>query len=141
MGSVNTPRTQAAYGLIGGASHDLGDASFAVKTRYAMIALSSLTDDPIRASRSLLLTAVGRAENTGAAYNVLHTARKVLGSAPILLEPIEATVSIRCAAKLRVRPIRNDGSAGTDLATTYSEGRLTFNIGAADAAWHYRIEE
>ena len=38
----------------------LNDVRFNVKTDFATVAISSLTDEPIRSSDNLLLTAVGR---------------------------------------------------------------------------------
>lgn len=140
FGSISTPRTKAVYGVTAG-TRELGEVRMSIASPYATVALSSLTDQPIASSGSLLLTAVGRADNTGTKYNVLHTERVSAGHGPILVEPIEADVSIRTDRKLVVRPVHADGKPGEPLDATYAEGRLSFHIGAAHRAVHYRIGE
>jgi hypothetical protein len=139
VGSISTPGTKVVYGVTAGV-RELGEVRMDIATTYATVALSSLTDRPIGTSPSLLLTAIGRADNTGTTYNVLHTERVSGGRAPILVEPIEADISIRTSRKLTVRPVRPDGTLGEPLPATYADGRLKFHIGGAHRAVHYRME-
>ncbi|MBN1421819.1 MAG: hypothetical protein JXP34_23800, partial [Planctomycetes bacterium] len=67
-GAIDTPGTQAVYGFVGRKGRiELGDLAIEVETPFAVVALSSLGDEPIRRSGTMLLTAVARAENTGLA--------------------------------------------------------------------------
>jgi uncharacterized protein (TIGR03382 family) len=95
---IDTPRTQAALGLLGGAGAlALGDMTLEVEaaTRFAVIAVTSLDGAPISEATRLLLTAVAQVENTGQTF--LHDTswvRDELGGAPILVEPVLAEVSL-----------------------------------------------
>ncbi len=68
--TIDTPRTKAAYGfLAANGPIYLQGLALEVATDFAVIALSSLTDDPLHVSSSILLTAVGRCDNTDAQYD------------------------------------------------------------------------
>jgi len=138
FGTINTPRTQAAYGFIGEqGTVELRDLSLAIKTPFATVALSSLTDDMIRGSKHLLLTAVGRAENAGMRYNLTRTRVLDNGAGPILIEPIRGTVSIRTdVPNLQARPVAPDGTRGEPLKTAYEGGRLEFQIGESGTMYY-----
>jgi len=93
---VDTPRTQAAWGFLREAGPvDLRAVRFEIKTDFAVVAVSSLTDEPIERSGDLLLTAVGRAENKGQKFNVFHDKLVSSGTEPIMVEPIYGTVIIK----------------------------------------------
>ncbi|MGQ9681088.1 MAG: hypothetical protein ACUVX9_00975 [Anaerolineae bacterium] len=130
-GTINTPRTQAAYGFLGGLGRIVLQAlTLNVQTDFATIALSSLTDEPIAQSASLLLTAVGRCDNTDARYDEQHTKQLDFGRPPILIEPIVAALELRTSRpNLKVWVISEHGEAVTRLPTTYQDGVLRFQIG------------
>lgn len=136
-GTIDTPRTQATYGFLGSAGAiPLSDISLEVKTDFATIALSSLTQDPIADSPSLLLTAVGRADNTGAQYSADGKHQLSFGRAPVLIEVIEARISLHTRhPNLKVWLIGDRGEAITHLPATYENGILTFAIGP-QPAWN-----
>ena len=110
-----------------------------MRTPFATVALSSLTEEPIASAPWLLLTAVGRAGNTGSRYNVLHTRMLEKGNGPIRIEPVEAGVRLRAAGQLPVRPVAADGTRGEPLPTRYEDGWLSFAIGAAGKTIYYEI--
>lgn len=129
-GTIDTPRSQAAYGWLGEAGPiTLADVTFDVRTPYATVAVSSLTDAPIKAAEKLLLTAVGRAENAGFSYDLFRNKAVDKGRGPILIEPLEGTVSVALpAGAWQVIPIAADGSRGAPLAAGYADGKLTFAL-------------
>ncbi|MHB1296820.1 MAG: glycoside hydrolase 5 family protein [Anaerolineae bacterium] len=131
IGWIDTAMTKAAYGFLGAAGTiALDGLELEVRTDFATIALSSLTDEPIAASRSLLLTAVGRADNTGAKYDAEGTRQLDVGHAPVLVEAIEATLRIKTSRpNLKVWVIADNKEAVTPLPTTYEDGSLRFEIG------------
>jgi hypothetical protein len=137
IGWIDTPRTKAAYGFLGQAGRlELRGFALEVQTDFATIALSSLTDDPIEESGSLLLTAVGRCDNTGARYDEAHTRQFDPGHAPVLIEPIEAQLQIKTSRpNLKVWVISEHAEAVSSLPTEYVDGRLRFQIGA-QPAWN-----
>lgn len=137
IGMIDTPRTKVAYGFLGESEHiSLTGLGLHVKTPFATIALSSLTDDPIESSDTLLLTAVGRSDNTDAEYDEDRTHQLRFGHGPILIEPIEAKVALTTAhPNLKVWVISERAQAVTPLPTRFADGVLTFEIGA-QPAWN-----
>ena len=131
IGTIDTPRTKAAYGFLGSAGPiTLKGLEIEAKTDFAVIALSSLTDDVISESDTLLLTAVGRSDNTGARYDDGHTRQFDFGHAPVLIEPIEATVRLKTnRPNLKVLVISEHAELVTRLPTEYKDGVLQFQIG------------
>src|SRR5262249_8648768 len=62
--TINTPKTQAASGWIGGRTLELKDVVFQISTRKAVVALTSIDDEPLSSSRYILITAMARVVST-----------------------------------------------------------------------------
>ena len=141
IGAVDTPRTKIVYGNLGkgsgGASHkkatnvgiQLDGMNVTCYTDFAVVALSSLSDDPIEKTDNMLLTAIGRARNTDPVFD----GEKMLdvGKAPIMAEVIQADIRIRTdiGDKLKVWGVNAEGFYAGKLPTTYEDGVLSFRIG------------
>lgn len=141
IGVIDTERTKVFYGMIGkggsAASTKLrvpvdihaNGMSVDSYTDFGVIALSSLTNEPIETSDNMLLSAIGRARNTGAQFD----GDKMLdiGRAPILAEVINANVKIKTAIgdKLRVWGVNAEGFYAGRVPATYEDGILSFEIG------------
>jgi hypothetical protein len=142
FGTIDTPKTKAIYGFVGEKTIKLNGLELIVKTPFATIAVSSLTDETIENSKRLLLTAVGRAENTEFRYNVTHTRTLDKGHGPILVEPIEATVKIKTSVPdLVIWAIGADGERKKRIDATLDNGYLTFDIGKSAGTIYYLIEK
>jgi len=110
------------------------------ETKFATIALSSLTDEPIARSSKLLLAAVGRAENTGFRYNMLRKKKVADGSGPILIDPVRGRISIRTSVDgLTVKAIGADGSVLGQVPAQRADGKLSFTIGPDARTMYYEI--
>ena len=141
IGVIDTERTKVFYGFLG-----KGGAAASTKLRlpvdihangmsidsytdFGVIALSSLTNDPIEKSDNMLLSAIGRARNTGAQFD----GDKMLdvGHAPILAEVINAEIRLKTEIgdKLRVWGVNAEGFYAGRVPTTYENGILSFEIG------------
>jgi len=93
---VDTPRSQGAFGQLARAGAlKMHDVSLRVATPLAAVIVTSLDGAAARDSRHLLVTAVGRGENTGQVFNLTRTELKQTGSGPILLEPVSGQVTLR----------------------------------------------
>ncbi len=141
VGAVDTERTKVLYGMLGmgakkASSKKATNRSFKVEglevtclTDFAVVALSSLTDDPIEKSDNMLLSTIGRARNTGAQFD----GDKMLevGQAPIMAEVIEAEIRIRTdiGDKLKVWGVNAEGFYAGLQPTTYEDGWLSFPVG------------
>jgi len=140
-GWIDTPYTKVAYGFLG----EVGEISLRglrmkVATQFATIALSSLTDKPISESPHLLLTAVGKADNTGAIYDAEHTYPIDLGHGPIIIEPIEATIELDNKYHLKVWSINPEGFYTGTIPTEYKYGTLKFTIGEVWPSIYYILQ-
>jgi hypothetical protein len=131
VGWVDTPRTKVAYGFLCEAGPlKLSGLELEVKTDYAVIAISSLTDDALEDSPSILLTAVGRSENSGAVYNEARTQMLDAGHHPMLIEVIEAKVRMKTnRPQLNVLVITEHGELARRIPAKIEDGYLSFEIG------------
>ncbi len=115
---IGTKRTAGAAGFLGALGEIReGDVSFKCRTDFATIVVTSLDGQSIDISDRLLLTAVGRAANTGQKLEVTavvgedgrptpqsRTKVAALGGAPVLAEPVLAEVTLhRAASGARLR--------------------------------------
>ena len=148
IGGVDSPRTQAVFGVIGQRKANgappivLETSSMKVQanTDLATIALSSLTNDPIDKSDSMLLSAIGRASNHGQRMD----GEKLLeiGESPIEAEIIDAVISIKTDnTKLRVWSVNSEGFYIGNPAVTHEDGWMTFQIGPNYPGLYYLIME
>lgn len=143
IGWIDSPQTKAVYGFIGNEGEiKLADATIHAATDFATIAISSLTDEPISNSTNMLLTAVGRAENTNCKYNEDHTQVLDTGHGPILVEVIEARIKIKTDKRnLRVMSINPQGSVTGYMPSEYKDGEFSFEIGKEFQSIYYLIQE
>lgn len=143
VGLINTPRTQAAYGMLGasGKIWKTDDCSFEISTPYATLVLSSLTDADVAHSTNLLLTAVARVEMTGQAYNRSQTKIINAGAAPVMAEPVCGRVLLSTSASnLVMRAVRADGSSTEPEPLTIENGVATIPLNAAHKTLYYLIQ-
>ena len=143
IGWIDSPRTKVVYGFVGTeGAIQLTDVTVDVKTDFATVAISSLTDDPINSSSNMLLTAVGRAENTNFKTNEARDHVLDIGHGPILVEVIEATVKIKTGKKnLRAMSINPQGSVTGFMPSEYKDGVFSFTIGEKFESMYYLIQE
>ena len=147
LGFVDTPRTKILFGTL--AKNVVGHQSPVDWTEvdglkvegysdFGVIALSSLTDDPIRCSDNMLLTTIGRARNTDQVFDgdrlVSH------GRAPVLAEVIEARIRIRTdRTDLQVWGVNAEGYYIGTKDTVCADGWMTFTVGDVMPASYYLI--
>ncbi len=147
VGGIDTPRTKVVYGkLTAGrygataacAGTEVDGLKVVGQTDFGVIALSSLTDEPIVTSDNMLLTTIGRAMNSGQVYD----GEKMIdyGKAPIMSEVIRAKISIRTDRDdLQVWGVNPEGYYVGRLATTIENGIMTFTVGETLPASYYLI--
>ncbi len=139
--TIDTARTQAVLGFLAEAGDlQLSGLSVSCKTDFATIAASSLTDEPLASSRHVLISAVGRVENSGTRYDINHRRMVSAGKAPILCQPVEASLRLKTSQQgLRVCPISPDGKRGEALPATYRDGVLSFDLGPSARTIYYEL--
>ncbi len=140
-GTIDTAGTQAVYGTRGLLTKvELTDVTFDIQSAFATVALSSLSDDPITTSGDLLLTCIGRAENTGTVYNIFRTSLVEKGKSPMLLEPIRGRVTLRTSrTDLKAYALTPRGEILRELPLERRGGALVFPFGEPAITMHYRL--
>jgi hypothetical protein len=108
--TVNTPRTQAAVGWIGGRTLRTADAEFRLNTPFCAVSLTALDGQPLSRAKKILLIAAARCANTGMRWNVERTSiSDQWGGPPLLIEPVEGQIRLRRAASLELVPLDGAG--------------------------------
>jgi hypothetical protein len=143
IGWIDTPNTKAVYGFVGKEGKmALTNMKVNVKTDFATVAISTLTDEPIKSSPNMLLTAVGRADNTNSRFNEDHTQQLEPGHGPIQVEIIEAAIEIETDKRnLRVMAINPQGFIIGYIPSEYKDGIFRFEIGKKFQSMYYLIQD
>lgn len=129
---IDTPKSQCITGRLCDLpeiSDHPRDLTLDSPMRWATIALTTLDNTPIAASRRLLLCAVANAANTGQINEA--GLLKEMGGVPVLAENVYATISInnRHAADLTVYAVDPLSGARRQKLTTRTAGNtLTFTL-------------
>lgn len=144
-GWIDTPNTKAVYGFVGNEGDmALTNLNINVKTDFATVVISTLTDDPIKRSDNMLLTAVGRADNTDSRYKYLEGGNNQqldIGHGPVRVEIIQAKIEIETdKPNLRVMAINSQGGIIGYIPSEYKEGKFRFEIGKEFSSMYYLIQ-
>lgn len=131
VGTVDTPKTQAAHGWIGGRTIALSDVTLAIDAPKAAVVVSALDGQPIRRSKALLVTVVGQVDSEG-------------GKPPLRAQAVTGRLRIRSEhPRLVMRPITTGSRAAAPHAGTRQDGRHdddahAFELPALPTHW-YRV--
>lgn len=138
---VRTPKTQAIIGKTGSASGgalELPDIQAAVRTPFVSLIFTALDDRPLKSSGRILITALGRDAQTGAKYSQHGAALEAVGTAPLLLEPVQATLRIAGSKPTRVTPCDHYGvPIAKQQIAIGDDGR--FEIDGRSRAYYYEV--
>jgi len=119
--TINTPRTQAATGWIGGESIALGNIEVNVKTANASVVVQSLDDTPVGRSQDLLISLGARAVPQDD------------GKTPFYVEPLEGALTIQAPQGLSLFSQDSLGQM-KNLPASYANGRYTINFDGVQAS-------
>ncbi|MHB1155852.1 MAG: hypothetical protein ACYC26_03325 [Phycisphaerales bacterium] len=136
---IDTPGTQAVGGFTGGLSLDFSDMSATIETPFAVMILSSLTDEPIAASKKLLLTAVARMRNHGMKYNEAGDRVLEMGTLPIVLEPVVGRITLQGAPIQGIYALTPSGTRLSSVPFTSRDGATFFQLRTEFKTLHYEI--
>ena len=148
---INTPKTQGICGYIGGTQIEAMNIQFEPETSYGLVALTTLDDhSDIGDSQRLLLTALGRARNTGTQYGKAADRDKTtdryassvslapehrvavleLGKSPIITEPVKGKVAIQLnkPASAKVYLLDDTGNRVGEVKPVMHSGKLEMEL-------------
>lgn len=138
---INTAGTQGYAGFDGKAV-ELEDVGFALDNDYATAVLTSLDpNSAIRSSEKLLLTATARTRNTDSLLSDEGTYLKNAGTAPILVEPVRGTITLKTKDTYDVYALSSSGERKEKLlVTTLENGAQQFDIGAESTMYYELVK-
>jgi hypothetical protein len=134
--TVATPKTQALIGFAGGASYDLPGLKVEVKTAFVSLIFTPLDDQPLPASKNILVTAMARDMQSGTEYSADGARLIKAGGPPLLMEPVVATVTLKGAPPAEVRVVDLYG-VPTDVKVPASDA--TFTIDGRYRTYYYQV--
>ena len=136
--TVDTPGTKAVVGFAQGKPQKLGDVTIELQSPYASLFLTALDKNATLATtKSALLSVVARNCNRGFSYFTVDGRTLDNGTGPILLEPVQATLSLSGRPLAAVNILDHSGRR-TGQATTVDHGRFTID-GVRDKALYYEV--
>jgi hypothetical protein len=108
--TINTDGTKALVGFAGDKDVTLGDVKIALQTPYASIVVTALDrDKTLATTRSALVSAVARIENTGFKYLTVDQKIIANGTSPIMMEPVKARLTFAGRPVATVNVLDQDG--------------------------------
>lgn len=136
--TVNTNGTKATVGFIEGKKLRLGDISIQTDNPFAIIYVTSLEQDKtIAESESVLVTTIARARNSGMRYTYEdnETILEEVGEPPLLVEPVNATITFHKGNIRKVTVLDHDGRK-TGQTIPAKRGKLELNGARYKTIWY-----
>jgi hypothetical protein len=144
MFTINTPTVQGAVGFFGDQVIELANVRLEPCARFGSIVVISTDHRPIDRSHRLLIAAVARCENTGQVWDIERTTIEPAGRgrAPVLVEPVEATVTLRGLGRkgpIIVRPLDSRGLPKGERIVKPGPRGAVVSLDAEHATVHYSV--
>lgn len=137
---LNTAAAQATAGFISDKDIELDDVIFKINNEFATVYLTSVGNEDICKSNRLLLTTVGHQVNTDQEMTAdgQYFVDGKIGNAPILVESITGSVTLKTTDAISVYALDNSGQHTQKIAvTTLPDGRKQFEL--VNGAMNYEI--
>ncbi len=136
---LNSPRTQGVVGFVSGQTIKTRDIQFEIKTEFAVVLATSLTDGPITESGHILISTSADARMTG--VEMSPEADKVLttGRFPFLQQPVEGTLMLHGGTQPDVYKINSSGQRTGKLPVKKSTNSWYFEMTAENRCMFYEI--
>ncbi|TVR51207.1 MAG: hypothetical protein EA425_07720 [Puniceicoccaceae bacterium] len=126
---IDTPGTQALVGFAENQSVETADAVIASRSPFGAFYLTALSPDgTIAGDDRVLVTAIGRARNTGQRFAEDGALLEEAGGEPVRLERIRATLTLKRPGTPVVRILDHDGRP-TDRTLPVRDGRVEIDTG------------
>jgi hypothetical protein len=137
--TIDTPGTKAVVGFAPGQECRLGEVTITPQCPFAAIYVTACErDKDIRTSKKLLVVALARARNTGMRFNETEDSLLDRGQPPILMEPVQATITVSRPGTPKLVLLDHDGLR-TETTLPIQDGQFTID-GARDKTPYYLIE-
>jgi hypothetical protein len=139
---VDTARSQAFAGFPPTAPVRLGNVELALENAFAVVLVTALDDEPIAASKHLLVSALGNAVNSGMMLGPGRDRLASAGTSPVLVEPIVGRLTLfglTAKGHAVVHALGPNGERDHVVDAAERAGGLSFGLSAQHHAMHYEI--
>ncbi len=134
---VETPKTQGVVGKTGDGMFTLPGVTAKFETPFVSVLFTPLDNLPMADSKHILITALARDMQTGTRYNANGTLLEAVGTAPLLLEPVRATLKFAGTPPTAVRALDHYGvPTGLSVAVA-ADG--SFVINGTYQSYYYEV--
>ena len=124
--TINSEKSQVASGWIGGENIKLGDVTFNIDTKQAVVAVQSLGDKPISKANDIFITVMARSQPDDS-------------NATFVSEPVIGTIEVKASKGLRLYPINSVGAKTTPDATKYQYGKYMVDLTIKQNTHWYKL--
>ena len=108
------------------------------KTPFVSTIFTPLDDAPLAESKHILITALAQDKQAGARYSADGTRLESAGTAPLLLEPVQATIKFTGAKPASVTPCDHYGVPLAKQVPVAADG--SFTIEGTWRAYYYEVK-
>jgi len=126
-------------GKTGNGAFTLPGVTATFKTPFVSTIFTPLDDLPLAESKHILITALAQDKQSGARYNGDGTRLEATGTAPLLLEPVQALFKFAGAKPTSVTPCDHYGVPMAGKALTIAADG-SFSIDGAWRAYYYEVK-
>ena len=136
--TVHSEKTQGVIGFAGGRSFDLPGVTVRIgRTPFVSLLFTPLDNRPLIESGHILITAMAQDKQLGTVYNEDGTKLIETGGPPLLLEPVQATLTFKGAALSSAKVV--------DVSGVPADGQIermgnTFDIDGRYATYYYEVK-
>jgi len=136
--TVHSDKTQGVIGFAGGLTFDLPGVTIEVGTTpFVSLLFTPLDNLPLIESEHILITAMAQDKQLGTVYNEDGTKLIETGGPPLLLQPVQATLTFKGAALSSVKVV--------DVYGVPADGQIertgnTFAIDGRYASYYYEVK-
>ncbi|MDB6149077.1 MAG: hypothetical protein JWQ44_525, partial [Chthoniobacter sp.] len=135
---VQTPQTQAVLGKTKDQTFRLPGVTATFKTPWVSTIFTPLDDLPLAQSKRILITALAQDKQTGTRYSADGTVLEATGTAPLLLEPVQATLKLVGVKPQSVTPCDHYGVPMSKAVPVSADG--SFTIDGTYRAYYYEVK-
>ncbi len=139
---VNTARTQAFAGFKPKQKLSLGNLELELTNAFAVVIVTALDDQPLAASRRILVSALGNAVNSGMTLGPARNRLENAGVSPVLVEPIVGRLGLHAltgGGHAKVHALGPNGERDHAVEVVETAGGLSFGLSADHHSMHYEI--
>jgi hypothetical protein len=102
---VRSSKTQGVIGFAGGRTINLPGVVVNTSTPFVSLLLTPLDDRPLDQSERILVTAMAQDRQRGSAYNTDGSQLTALGTEPLEMQPVQATLAFNGSGLISAKPV------------------------------------